>query len=160
MVLIFGIAGCGAFADAAAPDSGQVDSLTKLTFDTTPYILQGQRKDFSISFSRPPVWAGYDGGRAFLTAFRFLDADDTDKVLSDIQFIAEYDGDNTITATLQAASDANTQVRRFLEIEVAYERTGQEQQHHKGSGNFWVLPRTGTDTVADGGTDGSDGGSE
>lgn len=158
LALCVEIAGCGAFADAADHDAGQVDSPSKLEFDKTPYILQGQRKDFIITFLTPPTWSGTDGGRGFLTTFRFLDADKADSTLTDIQFIAEYDGDKTISATLQAAADANTEKRRIMEVEVAYEKTGQPQQHHKGTGKFWVLPKTG-DSSIDGGTDG-DGGSD
>ncbi len=153
------IAGCGAFADAASHDGGQNGSSTRLLFDKTPYVLQGQRKDFKISFAEPPVWSGMDGGRGFLTVFRFVD-EDTGNVLSDIQFIAEYDSDNTIVSTVQASSDADTQIRRTLEIEVAYEKTGQHQLHYKGTGAFWVLPKTGAQDMDGNDGNDADGGTE
>jgi len=150
IALGLGASACGAFADAVGTDGGAADAGVGLTFDRTPYILQGQRKDFSIAFDRDPPWAGESGGNRLLTGFRFVCADDPDAVLNDIEFLTDYDGLGTVAATLKAKINADTEAQRLLVIEVAFEKSGRPQQTFSGADRFWVLPAESPDAGLDG----------
>ncbi len=141
------MAGCGAYAEAAKEDAGGSDGGCSLSFEPDELIRQGQMKEFTIHFDSPPPWFSEAGAKGYLTHFVF------DEDATDIEFLTEYDGLETITAVLKAGPQAQTG-ERALKVEARRDRIGDSQQIHQGSGLFYVLPAEGSDLGLDGGGSG------